>query len=322
MTTEIRPPFRFASGEALDAGALAEALRPRPRRLEANVGAAPDDLRDQFVLFQRADDPAVREPTEVEPRLEGSDDLPDVLVGLEMLAFHLGADEGAGPGTRATLRLNFGMDEASPDRRFEPTFWSIAAGLRLFDEGHGRRSASRDLRGDFRAAFGGRPIEVPGGLGRLSFEVVAHREPRWWRRVFGFAEGPAGRALVSALGFPAVTHRAIAVVDELLNALEESRPQPLFRSQPLRLALSRHARDGFAPGGRVRLGCLNPGFAILARGRDYATLVGADAAFDATLGRLVPAGDDRRDDPFAAMTYAVLRVGMRPTRLDPMFRLG
>ncbi len=303
-----------------------------PTLTEAAGVAEVQDLKDQFVLFQlndRPDGPAVLEPSAVEPRISGSLDDPDMLVGMEMLSFHVGENEDIEKNTRATLRITFGKDENSTDKIFDTVFWSVAAGLQLYDQARSGRAMPKDLKGDFSRAFGRRPIEIPGSLGKLSFEVVKHREPRWWQRIFSFAESATGKALVSALGFPAITYPAIQLLDELLNRLQDARPEILFQSMPLRLALSTWARDNFGPGGRVRVGCLNPGFCILARGRDYQAILDSDATYNATYSKLVPssAGDldlltGRYDDPFRDMTYAVFRIGMRSTKLDPTFQFG
>jgi hypothetical protein len=294
---------------------------------------SPVELRDQFVIFQfsdQADGPAVFEASKVEPKMAGNDDAPDMLVAMEMLAFNVGDADSIDPQTRATLRMTMGKDESSTDRAFDTVFWTVAAGLRLYDDAKKKAAEAKDLKGDFRASFGRRPIEIPGGLAKLSFEVVQHPEPHWWQRTFSFATSDTGKALVSALGFPAVTYQAIGFLDELLNRIEDSHPKPLFQSIPMQLALSKFARDNFrSQGARVRVGCLSPGFCVLARARDYAAILAADPVYNATYGRLVPSkvsdvqllGGDF-DDPFKTMTYAVLRLGMKATKLDPTFNYG
>ena len=327
------PVFRSSFEPALcavDAAQRALAFGREPRALSEPVTPTSDDFADQFVVFQlndAKDGPALLEASGVAPRLAGDSTSPDVLVGLELLAFHLGEGETVAPDTRATLRLTLGRDESSTDARLDTLFWTIAAGLRLYDARTGSRPQAKDLRADLRRAFGGRPVEVAGGVARLAFEVVKHPEPAWWRRTFSFAAGDTGKTLVSTLGFPALTGPALELVDGLLERLAESSPAPLFRSLPLRLALTRSARDDLACGGRVRVGCLNPGYAILARARDYATLLAADPIYHATYGRLLPSASastpaplSSTDDPFRALTYAVLRIGMRETSLEPTFR--
>lgn len=344
------PLFRFAPDEILTHDQLARVIAPPAPQLELSLPSflssrlpataagpgttrSPAELQDQFVIFQfsdQADGPAVFEASKVDPKMAGSEDAPDMLVAMEMLAFNVGNTESVDPQTRATLRMTMGKDESSTDRAFDTVFWTVAAGLRLYDDIKKKATEAKDLKGDFRASFGRRPIEIPGGLAKLSFEVVQHPEPHWWQRTFSFATSETGKSLVSALGFPAITYQAIGFLDELLNRIEVSHPKPLFQSIPMQLALSKFARDNFSSQGpRVRVGCLSPGFCVLARARDYATILAADPVYNATYGRLVPSkvtevellsGDF--DDPFKTMTYAVLRLGMKATKLDPTFNYG
>jgi hypothetical protein len=330
LTSLEIPPGPPAKGQPVK---VSRAAQGKGTLMLASDRGAPADIADQFVAFQisnQPDGPAILESSQVEPRIDGSRDEPDVLVGVEMQSFQVGASEGIDKETRATLRLNFGKDESSTDRQFDTVFWSIAAGLSLYDQAKTGRAAGKDMKADFRKAFGGRPIEVPGGLGRLSFEVVKHREPPWWKRIFPFLLGSTGRTLISVLGFPAITIQAIGVLDDLLDKLSESKPEVLFKSKPMRLALSKYARTEFIGGNaRIKMGCLTQGFAVLARGRDFNALTQNNLVYYPTHGKLVPASVSESDliggtydDPLKDVTYAVLRIGMRGTRLDPTFSYG
>ena len=291
------------------------------------------DLQNQFFVFQlssQENGPTILESTQVDPLIEGGDDSPDVLANVEMLSFHLGADEQIDQNTKATLRMNIGKDESSTDKKFDTVFWSIAAGLNLYDQAKKGPAASKDIKSDFQAALGHRPIEIAGGLGKITFDVIKHKEPPWWKRIFSFAESGTGTALISTLGFPALTSQAIHVVDELLDRITDSGPQILFKGFPMRLAFSKYARNEFAGGNpKVRVGCFNRGFAVFARGRDFATVADSNSIFYPTYGRLVPANvsqsdllSGRYDDPLKAVTYAVFRVGTKATKLDPTFQYG
>ncbi len=288
------------------------------------------NLQDQFIIFQlnaASDGPPILECSQVMPSIPGGPDEPDILVNLEMLSFHVGENEGVEPDSRATLRINFGKDESSTDKRFDTVFWSIAAGLNLYDSAKKQRAESKGFRTDIQKAFGNRPIEIPGGLGRLSFEVVKHKEPEWWQRIFSFLKTNTAGNLVSVLGFPAITLQAINVLDELLERLADSKPEVLFKSLPMRLALSKYASDEFTGGNpRVRIGVLNRGFCVLVRGRDFKTVSKAGVLYYPAYGRLVPQSvtqDDlvegSFDDPLRDVTYAVFRIGMKSTRIDPNF---
>jgi hypothetical protein len=291
------------------------------------------NLDDQFIVFQmssKTEGPAILDSTEVQPVIDGSDAEPDVLISAEMLSFHVGENEFIEPGTRATLRMNFGKDESSTDKRFDAVFWSVAAGLKLYDEASKKPTPPGDLKSDFQQAFSRRPIEIPGGLGRVTFDVIKHKEPPWWKRVFAFAQSGTGKALISTLGFPAITNQAISVIDQLLEKLDGSSPQVLFKGFPMRLAFSTYARDAFTGGSsRVKVGCLNRGFVVFVRGRDFDTVVKSNAVYVPVYDRLVPAEVKPAElvsqayrDPLKDVTYAVFRIGTRKTKLDPSFQYG
>lgn len=291
------------------------------------------ELENQFINFQLSnslDLPPILESSQIVPALEGSAEKPDILVNLEMLSFHIGANEDIDKNTRATIRINIGKDENSRDKLFDTTFWSIAAGINLYNQGKNKITEPKDLKSDFKAAFGNRPIEIPGGLSIMSFEVVKHQEPKWWQKVFKFLQSDGAKALISTIGFPAISLTAINMVDELVNRLEDDKPEVLFKSLPLRLALSKQAKDDFTGGNpRVKMGSMNPGFCVLARGKDFDTFINADAIYYPSYGKLVPSDVSESqlvsgnfDDPFKDVTYSVFKVGMKETKLDPNFDFG
>lgn len=320
-------PFSDLMSQPMSHASMIRQLEMSDKGLES---AGSEDLANQFIVFQLNNSPTggtVLETSTVTPSLDGGDDAPDVQMSIEMIAFHVGQDEGIPQNTRATMRLVIGKDENSRDKYFDTAFWTIAAGLQLYDEATGKPAESKDLKADFTKAFGKRPIEIPGGLARMTFEVVKHKEPQWWQRVFGFLQSGTGKALTSVIGFPAIGQTAIGLVDELLNKLTEDITGVLFKSRPLTLALSKMAKEDFSGGNpRVKVGCLNPGFCIIARGRDYALLANADANFYTAYGKLVPTSvsdadllADNYDDPFKNCTYGVFKIGMRGAKLNPDF---
>jgi hypothetical protein len=89
------------------------------------------------------------ESTRVNPSVEGGEDNPDVPAHVEMVSFHLGAGESVDQNTKATLRMNISKDENSTDKRFDAVFWSIAAGLDLYDQAKKGPSSSKDMKNDF-----------------------------------------------------------------------------------------------------------------------------------------------------------------------------
>jgi hypothetical protein len=292
-----------------------------------------NDLSNQFIAFQlsnKKDGPAILESTEVTSTIKGSSEEPDVLVNLEMQSFHIGKEVKVDKNTRATMRINIGKDKDSTDKYFDTAFWSIAAGLDLYNQSKQKAADPKDLKANFKQAFGNRPIEIPGGLAQMTFEVIKHREPKWWQRIFTFLQSDTGKNLTSTLGFPAITNNAINLLDELLNKLEKSEPEILFKSRPLRLALSEKAKSDYTGGSeRVKMGSLTPGFCVLARGKDFHTFINSDAYYYPTYGKLVPSKVSNADlvtgnydDPFKNVTYSIFRIGMKSHKLDPTFNFG
>ncbi|MEJ2717438.1 MAG: hypothetical protein P8182_09915 [Deltaproteobacteria bacterium] len=96
------------------------------------------------------------------------------------------------------------------------------------------------------------------------------------------------------------------------------------------LALTQHARDSFTGGvPSVTVGVLNPGFCLLARGRDYSSLIDNEPVYMGAYGLLKPQDmalkdflQSPDDNPFREMTYAVLKVGTAETRLNPSLDYG
>ena len=284
------------------------------------------DLEDQFLVFQfsgKADGPRILETSQVSPKLQGAKEKPDIKARMQLTSFHIGEGEDIDKNTRATLRLDFGKDDKS-NSPLDTVFWSIAAGLRLYDDIKKKRTETKDLQSDFNDAFSNRPIEIPGGLGKLSFEVVKHQEPKWWQKIFQFLQSDTGKALTSAIGFPGITTQAIGLIDQLVNRLDKSKPKTLFKSRPMTLALSEKAKSDYTGGlPGIEVGSLSPGFCLLARGKDFNTIVDSDPVYMASYGLLRPkdvsVADFLRgnyDDPFEDVTYAVLRLVMAEAELS------
>jgi hypothetical protein len=170
-------------------------------------------LKNQFVAFQvnsQPTGPMSLESSQVEPSIDGSPEDPDVLVSLEMLSFNLGAKEGIDKDACATMRLNFGKDESSRDKYFDTAFWSIAAGLKLYDEAKGKKAAGKDLNSDFRKVL----------------RQPAHRDPR-----------RPGQAFVRGGEAP----RAGVVSEDLQLSRQRHRQEPDSRCWAFRPSLTRRS---------------------------------------------------------------------------------
>ena len=334
--------FKFAPEEALtpeaiysqlDAAASGTDGAVKARGIKDKKKEMPAELADQFFVFQITNTESgqtIQEASLVPPKFEGSEAQPDMYVSVEMQSFHLAGSEPVDKNTRATMRLIIGKDKNSRDRIFDDVFWTISAGLDLYNQASGQRAKPNDFKSDFSKALGNRPIEVPGGLANITFEVLKHREPKWWQRIFGFLQSEAGRSLTSVVGFPAITQSAIKVLDELFNRFDRNDSEPIFQSRSMILALSQLAKMDYTAGNpRIRMGSLNPGFCVMARGRDYHKIADADAYYYPHYGILVPASVDpgdvvtqNYDDPFKDITYVVFKIGMVPTKLDLRFNYG
>lgn len=306
---------------------------PTAGKISRKAGEIEEALKNQFVVFQvmgTETGQTIAEASTVEPKIQGSEDQPDMYVSIELQSFHLGAGEQVDKNTRATMRLIIGKDKNSRDRFFDDVFWTISAGLDFYDHLKDQPARPEDFRADFNKALGHRPIEVPGGLANMTFEVIKHKDPKWWQRIFGFLKSDTGQTLISVVGFPAITQRAIQLLDEVFDRFNKENAAVLFQSRPMILALSKLAKQDYTAGNpRIRMGCLNPGFCVLARGRDFATIAQADAYYYPHYGILVPSSVDpgqvvmqEYDDPFRDVTYAVFKIGMAPTQLEKRLNFG
>jgi hypothetical protein len=310
---------------------LAQVLKREDRTGVALISSDSDEpkitageVSNQFMVFQfqkqKDGSPIMLESSAVEPLLETGGAAPDIAMDVKLLSFHLGENESVAKDSRATLRLTVSRaEESSRGSDFENLYWAVTAGLSLWDDIKGRKVGSHQVKSDFRRALGNKYIEVPGALGDIKLEVISHKEPPWWRKAFQFAASDAGKALVAALGFPAVTSQVIRFVDEAASRFEKTNPEVIFASRPLKFAFSKQARDGFYSSGAARIGALNPGLWLMARGRDFKSLENIPAYYYGTLGMIVPASvsiadmiSEKYEDPFKNITYAVFGVQMKP----------
>ncbi len=82
----------------------------------------------------------------------------------------------------------------------------------------------------------------------MTFKVVKPREPKWWQIIFKFLQPETGKSLISTVGFLPISSTAITLLDELLNRLDKLEPEILFKSLPLRFALSQLGKADFTAG--------------------------------------------------------------------------
>jgi hypothetical protein len=310
-----------------------EASGAQPAKLDAlneeGVKISSNDLGNQFLVFQWGDDPAspgILTSNQINPALKGGEN-PDVLAKVDLLSFQLGANDRKGEDTKlkAVMRVDFGQDENSSTHLDQITY-SVLAGLDLYNEIAERPTKPKEHKADFNQAFAKRPIQIAGGLGKLRFEVCKVREPAWWQEIFKWLQSDAGKALTSALGFPGLASQAVGIVDKFINnLLGTDKPEVLFQSRAMTLALSQFAKTDFTGNvPSVQIGSLKPGVCLLARGKDLGTLIDSQPVYRGELGILVPKGISEEDvhsgayeNPFQDMTYGVFRVRLSETKISP-----
>ena len=290
--TELAPanasPMPRSRG-ASEGGGLID-LRGRNFTRDNGTVASRDDLADQFIAYQiskAAEGPALLDTSAVQPGLAGSAEQPDVLARMNLISFHIGKGEGHRRRHPCHATHHLRRRPSSSTRMLDTAFWAVAAGLKLYQDG--KVAQDKQLAADLNRAFANRPVEIAGGLGLLSFEVVRHEEPVVAAAV-RLCAWPHRPDAHQRARFPAITQPALSLVDELLGRLADDPHEVLFKSAPMRLALSRRAHDNFTGGNaRIKLGALDDGYCVLARGRDHDTLVAADPVFHPTHGILAPA---------------------------------
>jgi hypothetical protein len=282
--------------------------------LKGDVSTPGDDNQFNLLTFGTdAKSPSLVDPQKTSPTLEGNEKEPDVRARIELVSLHL--EDGLGKQyPRATMRFDIGKDERSSSR-LKPLFWCIAAGLDLaggltqgITDGSGKK-----YRTDFDETLG-RPVEIPGGLAQLRFELAAHQDPPWWQEIFKFFTTRAGQTLVSALGFPGIVKEAIDIVDAAFDKLGGN-SQLVFKSAPMSLAMSAHAVTEFQMGNPfIQAGVLNKGYAVLVQRKHLRRFTEASPRYLAFHDMLVPAAVSDTDflkdpvDQFRDTTYAIVRV--------------
>ena len=264
------------------------------------------------------------DPHQIEPTLKGAEDAPDVLLKTELVAFHPSRALTEGESRDVTLRMDLGQDPASQSS-LEPVFWSIAAGLDVYNLAtSGGDKSPKSFRSDFSKAFNGSVVQVPGGLSQLRMELVAHKPAPWWKSVFRFASSGTAKSFASAVGFPSILPEAIKIIDEAFSKFFDD-GEVLFSSNPVRYGLTEAAKADFTSGiDGVMLPALTEGLYVAVRGEDLER-ISTTAKFLGGYGMLVSADSDPLEvmrggvDPFEDVTYAVIRFRLKSTKVAEEF---
>lgn len=302
-----------------------------PRSADRVISVKQERLAKQFIPFQLV---AVGEKNEVrmldrmEPAFDGTEEEPDLLLRVEMVDFHLGESDQAdiNPNTRVTMNMSIQQENAI-DQQLEPLYWVASTGIDLYKMFKEGKADEKGPMADFHEAFGRRPIEIPDGAAILKFDVIKHKEPRWWEYVFSAFRSKAGQSLVSIIGLPGVALQAVNAIEGLVRRIDDQQQEILFASESLSLILTKKAKERRLGDGAIsRVGALRPGLFILARGKDYKLMKEQAPFYHYTYKRLFPASATDEDmvdpyfpDPFAECTFAVFRIGMKATKLHPAY---
>jgi len=273
-----------------------------------------------FKITDSTDGDAAIMLSDLEPAFEGGDDAPDVLMEVSLIHFNISNQEDINRRTRATMRLT--VEQGIPlDNNTKPLIWIASAGLKIYDIIKNGKSVAEDGKlADFNNAFGNRPIEIPKGQAKLSFDVIKHREPKWWQKVFQFIQQPTGVALTAALGFPGVTQGVVGVVDRLFSDILKSKSTILFESDKIDLTLTKSALgegsdfEDFA--------VMTPGYFLICKGSDLGFFMNTPARYNRAINNLLPVNEKpaeflagSKKNPFDAKTFAIFKVGMQETKL-------
>ncbi|WP_172201910.1 MULTISPECIES: hypothetical protein [unclassified Niveibacterium] len=268
-------------------------------------------------------------PEEADPALDGNDDNPDALFGISVVGFHFARDDKRfGPKDRLTFQFSIAQDRGENNPGLENLNWVLNAGLKLYKQASGKEPVAAEpteLGLSFRRAFQNRVMEVPGGALKLQFKVLRHEEPPLWREALNFITGDTGKELIGLLGLPALTTPCLNFLNQSLDRLlGDQTSEAVFAGDPISYVLTKRAREEVSGGlSSAKVLSLRPGFSLLVRGADYERVLKAEPTVDTGRGRLIPKGvsvleASRPDyeDPFASVTYALLRIGVAQTNLQ------
>lgn len=295
---------------------------------EGSRSVVANKLANQFIPFQivgTADKNVVRQVHEIEPILEGKEDRPDVLMRIEMVNFHLADDERLKKNTRATMNITIRQENAVDDK-LEPLYWVASAGLDLYNL-FNDKGKKQETKTDFHEVFARRPIELPNGIGVLKFDVIKHEEKKWYDVAFDLFTSKIGKAAIAVFGLPGVAVESAGIVKNLVGKIKDRRAEILFDSKELPLVFTKAAKNRILKDSQHNMvGSIQPGMFILTRGRDYKLFKEQSPYYHFTYQKLYPQEttpqqmlDPGYIDPFKNCTYAIFRVAVVDTKLNPAY---
>ena len=287
-----------------------------------------NELANQFIPFQivgTENKNVVKQVHEIDRVLEGKGDRPDVLMRIEMVHFHLAKDERLRRDTRATMNITIRQENAIDDK-LEPLYWVASAGLDLYNL-FNEKDNKKETQTDFHEVFARRPIELPNGIGVLKFDVIKHDEKKWYDVAFDLFTSKIGKAAIAVFGLPGVALEAAGIVKNLVSKIKDRKAEILFDSKELPLVFTKAAKEKILKDSTHNMvGSIQPGMFILTRGRDYKLFKEQSPFYHFTFQRLFPQEttseqmmDSSFIDPFKNCTYAIFRVAVVDTKLNPAY---
>lgn len=311
--------FQDFSREAFDLS-LWESLQAQNTDIQFDTFGSYDP--DQFIIFQLGETQkaGVLFTNDVIPKLKGSKAKPDINLTVDIDAFWISDDDKIDPNSKIMLQLVVGQER--PSNNWDKLFFCINAGLDLYNSNGIRFSEGQQFRKGTNQAFGQKPISLPGGLGSITLKVVKHQEPPWWKSIFDFAKTNSAKDLISLVGFGGITGPALKTVGIMMDSLFTKPPELLFKSESIKTALSVRGQMELSGGSDlVRVSCLNEGFWLMCRIKDYDLIREHRPTYFAGNGMLAPdhlnyieASSEK--NPFRKMTYFVLKVKAKEIDLN------
>ena len=311
--------FDYQSKRTVSYSDLAKQAKARSKNpgLQTRGGAS------DFFIFKICEEDNTEEKhvemlTDLNPEFEG-DILPDIAMAINLVHFNLSNKEELNKRTRATMRLT--IEQKDPlFQQQEPLMWIASVGLKIFDIVKNKKSLKDVNLADFNGAFGNRPIEIPKGRATLSFDLIKHREPKWWQKVFNFTNSPEGHALSAALGFPGVTQNVVGMMDRLFKDITKSRSEVIFNSEKIDLAFTNAAKgeDSFE-----ETAVMNRGYYLVCKGSDLGFFMSTPAKFNKAVNNLIPRDIGMEEflsegfvNPFDSKTFAIFKVALANMTID------
>lgn len=268
------------------------------------------------------------DPWETEPRIQGSDEEPDVEMSLKLSAFQVADASDSKRDARALMRVTTGTSSGNPTDESD-IFWVLNTAINVYGQYQAAKRGEKVPLAQPRQKPLAIPIYLKGGVGSIKLEVVQSSETTFFQKVIGFLKGDTAQTVAAAFGLPVVTRVALNAVDALLTRMMEKNQKTLMGGEFLQFAFSRRGKDALSGDGSL-VASLGPGRWLFSTYDAYTTINAQKPLFDTSIGRLVPGEakgnlpgfyDDiyknPKNDPFGQLTYALIDVEQQ-SRKSPL----